>query len=593
LVPALYRNMQRFVRSVRQPLYHYMFACMTEQKMADTLLLERTGVIKAGRGSWEELVRQRRSCVCHARAVVAGDPAPPPFPIGRWKIAANAESARLEARPELAELLRVTWELRTPECSGYDLCDVEVVYEDAVEWLRSPGRLSSPPVVIGIRTGGSYYAPFWALAAGQVWGTEIPYYTVRALRTGDSIRYLDEEMALLPADAGMRDIMMVDDQPDSGQTFVALANRLMEKYGASSRIWAASPGRLFRYGSRGIERVKDSVPLRKDIRNRLWQLLGDDDALMNRLRDVPGLEAHLRGSFVVVPRTQRLFWTHPSMRARSPYRINPKKTPFIVRRSVDERPLLFAKFIGKDLFGEYQYAMLKKFAHFLPDKHWFVDGYLITRFEPSLTNIREQTAGLSRETAETLARELIRFLELIWETSAIEEPGMHVWMRRQYHVVAEEAFRRHGVGVGKLRQWLAEDDKGQGRATFVYSSLPYAYQHWHWAFVRSPGPPRMIRFHIDSTWGGITGVEVVAASFLLETRPNLHFVQSFFRSVDTRQPSLVTSGEIVKALPAALLLKMQDFLKNVQTWDDSIKTELSTSINYIQAIQKTVSVESL
>lgn len=217
---SLFHELESYVRGSKDRLHRYMYACILEQRLADLLLLSRCGVHPEDSDRLAvRLASQRSLCVQAASDIAEGTqeawgstPAWPDYKV--------AKSSVTQKRPELLSLIRVMQELRTPECSGYDLCDLEVCREDALHWLRDHADPSSPPVLIGVRTGGAFYAPLWSSALRQRWGDEAHYHTVRALRKpsdpGASL-YLPEELSMLPdAIEPDTDIVILEDQPHTG-----------------------------------------------------------------------------------------------------------------------------------------------------------------------------------------------------------------------------------------------------------------------------------------------------------------------------------------------------------------------------------------
>ncbi len=594
---SLFRRLESYVNETSDPIHRYMFSCIVEQRLADLLLLTRCGIVVDHELN-ARLTAQRRVCVQYASGLIQGG-AQAPSAVPAWPVAAVSPASIRRRRAELLPLMKVMQELRTPECSGYDLCDLEVCYEDALNWLREAPADSSPPLLIGVRTGGAYYAPFWSSAFRQRWGNDALYYTVRPLRQPSDPQapaYLPEEFSLLPDELEPgTEIMILEDQPHTGQTVLELSRSLAAKYRLAKPIWVSSPGRLFRVENDRLLRIKDSVPLAAGKPKRIWQMLGNARELVEALEQRLDWR-DMKSDLEIVPYKAIQEWNHPSRRGDVPFRINPRKTPFIVKRKSNGEPVAFAKFIGKDLFGDFQAHQLQKFAPYFPRVESFVDGYVITGYEPGVTEMRETLARSGASLQRQVLDEVAPYWKLLLENQGIGGDGMVHSLAEGWAGLLEEMERLVGANLPCDRAWFEHGLHTEwSRPTHVYSSLPYANQHWHWKAGRTAGGRITIcRFHADSIWGGTSCLEVELASFILENRVKACGVRLLADGVRKYAPFLQTQ-EIVRALPIACMLKMANLVKEMKgerRWGkERMLSELMESFRHLHDLRAELSEE--
>nr|BCJ78227.1 phosphoribostamycin synthase [Niallia circulans] len=594
---SLFRELENFVRGSKDPVHPYMYACMLEQRLADWLLLSRCGVYSEdGERMRDRLISLRHLCVKSAGGIAEGGwEAHGDTPA--WPEYGAPETFVLQRRPELLSLLKVMQELRTPECSGYDLCDLEVCREDALDWIVHTAP-KSPPLVIGVRTGGAYYAPFWSSALRERWGDAPVYHTVRALRPAsdpDVSLYVPEELELLPAEIDPdTDIVLVEDQPHTGGTVLELARRLRIKYNPDTPVWVASPGRLFRAEQDRLVPVTDRIPLAATRQKRVWQMLGSSDELIQAFQPALELTGSRTADLEAVTYKSEPHWNAPVYRSKSPFRINPKKSPFIIRRKDTNAPVAFAKFIGKDLFGDFQVHQLKKFEPYIPEILAYRDGYVLTAYEPGLKTMRDMFVNVPLAVSSDLVDSISGYWITLLRTCRVSaghpvHPLADQW---EAHLGELEGF------TGRMpvydKDWFQRSLHAvRSSSPHVYTSLPYASGHTHWkAGLTRDRRMKTYRFHMDSTWGGTSAIEVELASFLLENRVRPADARLLINRV-RQETDALTVQSVTDALPVACMLQAANLLKQAKgeagTSKEQILAETIQSFDYLQAMKPKLS----
>ncbi|MFB7813561.1 Neamine phosphoribosyltransferase [Paenibacillus chitinolyticus] len=595
---SLFHELESYVRGSKDRLHHYMYACILEQRLADLLLLSRCGVHPEDSDRLAvRLSSQRSLCVQAASDIAEGtQKAWGSTPV--WPDYKVAKSSVTQKRPELFSLIRVLQELRTPECSGYDLCDLEVCREDALHWLRDHADPSSPPVLIGVRTGGAFYAPLWASALRQRWGSDAHYHTVRALRKpsdpGASL-YLPEELSMLPdAIDPDTDIVILEDQPHTGGTVLELAGRLSVKYRLNKSVWVSSPGRLFKIENGRLVKRSDRIPLNAAKKKRIWQMLGSSEEVVEFLLPKLGISDARPADLETVPSKSVPHWNDPMYRHDAPFRINPKKTPFFIRQKSTNEPVVFAKFIGKDLFGDFQFHQLKKFEQYLPDVLAYEDGYVVTKYEPELREMRDLFVNMP----SAVTNEICQNMSGYWKTllASCQVSGGHPVhpLADHWQTYLGEMEDFIGRKLPSDPDWFEHSLHTEWTSSaHVYTSLPYANQYGHWRARLSAGQRlKTYRFHVDSTWGGTSSIEVELASFLLENRVRPDDFRLLVNQVQKEAESLTVEA-VADALPIACILQVANLLKQAKGESrlskELILSETMQSFEYLQAMKPKLS----
>ncbi|MEY9094768.1 Neamine phosphoribosyltransferase [Paenibacillus sp. RC84] len=595
---SLFHELESYVRGSKDPLHRYMYACILEQRLADLLLLSRCGVHPEDRDRLAVRLASQRSLCVQAASDIAEGTQKASGSTPAWQDYKAAKSSVTQKRPELLSLIKVMQELRTPECSGYDLCDLEVCREDALHWLRDHADPSSPPILIGVRTGGAFYAPLWASALKQRWGNEALYHTVRALRKpsdpGASL-YLPEELSMLPAAIKPdTDIVILEDQPHTGGTVLELAGRLSVKYLLNKPVWVSSPGRLFKVENGRLAKCIDRIPLNTATRKRIWQMLGNSEEVVEFLLPKIGLSDARPADLEAVPYKSVPHWNDPIYRREVPFRINPKKTPFFIRRKSTNEPVVFAKFIGKDLFGDFQFHQLKKFEKYSSDILAYRDGYVMTKYEPGLREMRDMFVNMPSAVTGEICQNISGYWKTLLDSCQVRgghpvHPLADHW---QAHLGEMEDFigRKLPYDLDWFEQSLHTEWTSSAH---VYTSLPYANRYGHWKARLSAGKRlKTYRFHIDSTWGGTSSIEVELASFLLENRVRPEDFRLLVNQVKKEAESL-TIGAVTDALPIACILQVANLLKQAKGESrlpkGLILSEAMQSFEYLQAMKPKLS----
>jgi hypothetical protein len=448
----------------------YLVACMREQVLAD-----------AGAGA--EALDAARAAATRFAAALAGLaparplPAPPAFE-------APAAGDDKVARPVL------------PECLGYDLADVEVVAGDAAWWRA---RHAGAVWLVGLRTGGSYFAPMWSAHTG------LPYTTVRPRRP-----LAPHALAALARAAPRPDhIVLLDDQIDTGAALAEVIAALAGTAAAGAAHWCASPGRIARWTGERWRRARDVSPVVPG-RRRLWQLLGDADH--------PRLIARLRDAGLALPTAARVAWRarHGKTRAWLPWNnprlaslrrrlINPRKSPFAIVDGSGE-PALFARFIGEAIFGRAEADRVAAFSPLHPPST-FLDGYLLTPAAPRLRPFADAHAAADTEARRRMRAGVARYAALLAAHGRLVTTCPPVDGPVRVARAVERIARRTGARIAfalPIEPPAAED-------VAVLSSLAYSHGAWHWA-VDAHGDTH--RFQVDATWGGISSIGLELAAFV-------------------------------------------------------------------------------
>ncbi len=419
-----------------------------------------------------------------------------------------------------------------PECLGFDLADPEVCHSDAGWWLatRDPG--AEAPVVVGIRTGGSYLAPMWAarIAAGD---GHLSYTTVRPLTRRDRSYSIEELAPVRAACVGGRDVVIVDDQADTGATVMGLASALS----GCGTIWTSSPGRIQLIEGGKRRALRRVTPLRDAADRRLWQLLLPEQhpRLITRLLEhVPDLEGDPR-DLEIGWRVRGLAaryegghcwraWNHPEVPRRPRHLVNPHKTPFVLRSKGE--PVVHARFMGESLFGREEFARVQS-CDLLQPPVWYLDGYLLSRHLQGLRSFRSVYQTSDQDGRRRLRQQVAQYWRRLFAGGTSLDGRWLTRPLRAEMTAALDALRAKRLDGGPVPTWPtllvpAQVGGPGGTGRLLRSSLIYSHPGWHWQ-VAPEG--RVLRFHADASWGNyyfrksqLSCLELEVASFLLETR---------------------------------------------------------------------------
>ncbi|MFJ4795978.1 hypothetical protein [Kitasatospora purpeofusca] len=560
-MPALHRAALEQARRDGGAAAAYACGCLLEQVLADALAcpgaehLAPVGQVGPAGPDVLAVLDELRLCCAELAALAAdgGDLDRVPARtathalLGRAAAVAAGLTDRLWSAPETVAdpaggaLLRHATDWKTPECHAYDLADPDLTYRQAADWLAGHTR-PRPVLVVGIRTGGSYLAPFWAAAVAAAGRTAAPWTTLRPLRLPGGITLPEAELDRLPTALPVGTLVVaVDDQPDTGDTARAVRAALVRRLPGRPEVLLASPGRLYRVGP-GALRTIASVPPVHPGRERLWQLLAPADRprLLARIRaagvplaaDDRDLRVEpFRGPFLTrYPTGPGPAAPGPAGRPGGPHRISPRTTPFTVVGPAHTRHFRFA---GTGAHGAQCAAALAEWGGPAPAFR-YVDGYLVTDHEPGLRPLADGLPALDpahrRQVLATVVRgwrsqqRLGDLGRVAPEAGYDPQDALRRALARLRDLVGgplpvDEAWlRRHVPGHARL---------GGADGRLLRTSLPYSHQDWHWQLAPAgpppedpegepDGPPAVRRFGLDWVWGGAGRLESEVASFVVE-----------------------------------------------------------------------------
>ncbi|WP_189535867.1 hypothetical protein [Paludibacterium paludis] len=499
----------------------YLAACALLQVWSDLQLLAE------GSGQPDPVRRRARAATARAAQAAFDAACGRPLAPARSARAGIVLRGRLDAWQDMLERALM---VPMPECCGYDLGDTAVCLDDAVRFARGLPR-GRRVVVVGIRGGGAFLAPRWAAGLARASGRAPPWVTLRplgaaSLRGGYHPFELDAVRRLCVAQPDTPDIVIVDDQPDTGGTVDLLAQALKPW---ADRIWAASIGKVSLWHGPGRwTRVQERAVLAPRPRPALWQLLREEDrpAFLSVLCEaLPQAADGAAGVSIRCPSLERRYgretawlpWNDPALSHHRRRLINPRKTPLLVTGD-DGRPLLHLRFIGEGAFGAAEFRRVQALAA-AQGEAWFLDGYRIAAHQPGLrplSGILAEADAVSRRTwlarcaallRDSRDRPLARVGECAGDLRVGERAGA---------VLASLRARIGGV-LPPPPSWLPalRLPVFAGSREPVRGALTHAFGDWHWQ-ARPDGTLR--RFHLEANWGGVSWPELDAASFLLAHR---------------------------------------------------------------------------
>ncbi|CAM5256128.1 Neamine phosphoribosyltransferase [Streptomyces alboniger] len=622
-LPALHRAFMDTARQEGSTAALHACACFTEQLLSDTAAAaeeapdaERTGLPVSVAVLSATAVEVRELCTALAREMAADADAPAREADERIGVLEPAldratatsdalwRSAAARTDPVTAALLRHAGDWKTPECYGYDLADPELSLAQATEWLG--GRPADESVlVVAVRTGGSYLAPFWQAAvedAGRATGT---WRSVRPVRGADGITLPPGELAAFPRvlPSGTA-IVMVDDQPDTGATARAVHTRLARRFPTAGDIVLAAPGRLYDLRGPAPRLVAGRSPVRTGA-DRLWQLAGsgDTDRLVSRVRAAgvplpPG--AHrvepFRGRFLAA------YGVEPgAVKSGGAHRIDARNQPFTLVAAGHTARTHHFRFIGTGPHGRHCFRALRAMAELLPPGAAFVDGYLVTPHESGLRPLREALPLLAEEQQGRVLDAVARSWHGMRRLGELSRVGSEaVYDPRERLAQGLRRLRdRLGRALPVDDAWLARHvpDRaplGGVDGVLFRTPLPYGHGFWHWQLAGGEGAaahgstPALRRFGPDWIWGGGGCLESEIASFVVENRLDGRARELLRRSVAR------TTGD-ARAFDAGLRLAGEALYWNVKTWlrrcpepagatADRIEAELAASAGFVAAL---------
>lgn len=468
--------------------------------------------------------------------------------------------------------------LPMPECYGYDLGDSTICIDDARQFVCRHGH-NRPIVVVGIRSGGSFLAPRWVAGLILATGQRVPWFTLRPLgaaaqRQGYHQTELAQLQRLCQTLPSRPQIVLVDDQPDSGNTVKQLAHVIAPM---AEGLWFASIGRVRRLKTHSVWITEQSrSTLRRRDRPALWQLLRPEDhaRFLATLAESLPCAAVQTASMLTIrcPTQQRRYgdqkawlpWNHPQLLHAARRLVNPHKTPLVIWDDMGQ-PLLHLRFVGAGPFGLAEFQRVQQMAA-EPVRAWFIDGYRIAAHIPATRPLRERLAHASQPEINRL---LERCAEVLQRTTDHDPRAQIIGTpaRRTPGKALCAALAQLGTQIGVTLAlptslaWIAT-------ATIpafgpqnqpIHSSLCYAHGDWHWQ-VTPDG--KVHRFHLEATWGGVSWQELETAVFVLEHRLSPANLTTLLKY--TGSASAQTLATVSASLPAATGLLIDSWRRTLR-----------------------------
>ena len=566
----------------------YAAACALSQVWADLLLVAE--------GSGQSLSVRRRVRVGAARAaraafdVARGFPAPPAGSAGAGVTLAGDLGPWLET---LERALTVPM----PECYGYNLGDTEVCVDDAIHFTRELAQ-GRPVVIVGIRGGGSFLAPRWATGLARETSASPMWTTVRPLGAPSRrLGYHRVELNFVRRTCEARpirpEIVIVDDQPDTGSTVEQLAQTLAP---LASRLWFACIGRIHQLRAPGDwSLARAQPPLRPRSNAPLWQLLLQEDRprfLATLANALPEAASEAARVIVRCPTLERRYgrenswlpWNHPALGKQGRQLANPGKTPLLVT-GADGTPLLHMRFVGEGTFGQAEFRRVQR-SSATSGEAWFLDGYRVVSHLHALRPLFEVLANAS-PTEVTVW--IVKAIDILRSSASLPIATVlgcagEIRIGERICKTLEILQRRIGGVLPEPPVWLRKLSVPVfgGSCLPVRSALSHAFGYWHWQ-VGADGT--LHRFHIESNWGGLSWHELEIAAFLLEHRQGPEALRIMIASgvVDATQWQAV-----IASLPVALQLWLQGCLRELRQlsptgaalWREDLSTLWATLARY-------------
>ncbi|MFJ3726438.1 hypothetical protein ACIPYQ_28270 [Streptomyces sp. NPDC090045] len=629
-LPALHRAFVDTARRDGSTAALYACACFAEQLFSDAAAAasqalgaaadprERTVGPSDGTAGPQAVVaaRLRALCTALARETAAAPGAPARDAERRLGTVERAlrlatgtthslwRSAEAHRDPVTAALLRHATDWKTPECHGYDLADPELSLAQAADWLtgREPSR---PVLVVAVRTGGSYLAPFWQAAVEDAGRATGPWHSLRPVRGADAITLPAAELAALPATLPAGTVLvLVDDQPDTGATAMAVRDHLAARFPGAHGFVLAAPGRLYGLDGPAVRLTAERPPVRTG-ELRLWQLTGHASTgsagtgpLVARARKagVPlpaGTDYRaepFRGTFTTVYGTP----SATAAKEGAARRVDPRRRPFTltpVPPAGSDGAAYHFRFIGTGTHGLHCARTLHAMGDLLPAGTVFADGYLVTPHEPGLRPLREALPELTRAERRRVLDEVARSWHRLRELGELGRPGPDATYdpRERLGLALRRLRDRTGRPLPVDEAWLTRrvPDRaplGGVHGMLFRTPLPYGHAHWHWQLAGTG----LRRFGLDWIWGGGGCLESEIASFLVENR-----LDGSARDL-LREAVAGTSGD-TRAFDAGLHLAGEALYWNVKTWlrrypapagptVDRVTAELEAQAAYVETL---------
>ncbi len=615
-LPALYRAFVDTVWRDGSTGALHACACFAEQLLSDATAAAPP-VDAAGLAPVRKELREL--CTALARDM-ATDPAAPARAADQRIAVVERALGRATATVEVAwrsaaahrdeQTVALLWhaaDWKTPECYGYDLADPELSLVQAADWLTTRPR-HEPVLVVAVRTGGSYLAPFWQASVEDAGRAAGPWHSVRPVRTAGGITLHEAELAALPSELRSGTVVvLVDDQPDTGATAKAVRACLAERFPSVRDIVLAAPGRL--YDPNGpVVKVLTERPVVRSGKDRLWQHAdaGDIVRLADRARSagVPLASGGVHRSVPFRGPFLAKYGTVPtSAKNGGARRIDPRSHPFSLVvdgdiRQQDQATAYHFRFIGTGPHGLHCYRALCAMSELLPPGIAFVDGYLVAPHETGLQPLRETLPTLTEHQRRHVLGAVARSWHALRSLGEMGRPGTDAVYDPRARL--GQALRRLRDRMGRPLPvddaWLARHvpDRaplGGTDGVLFRSPLPYGHGFWHWQLTDAEDggvAPALRRFGLDWIWGGGGCLESEVASFVVENRldgPARDLLREAVGDVmgDTR------------AFDAGLRLGGEALYWNVKTWlrrcpvvtgatADRIEAELAAQALYVSGL---------
>lgn len=506
-------------------LDRYLVACASVQFWADLLDVGKLHCV-LGDITTAQLEEQLRGAECkadYAAQAMLGRISDTPEEIEHL----TSVSVALPAITSL-DLLGKVLNLPTPECCGYDLAELRLIIGD-VDRLIAQVRLDRAFLIVGVRTGGAYLAPFWKAVLTGLGVADVHWCTVRPQKECAVVDGLEVAQTWLKRRFSPV-IVVVDDQPDTGRTMERVAASLR---GPDVDLWLSSVGKLWQGHATHPAQVQPPASVIRDARvPRLWECLLPDEHpdFIARLRDTAGIpplpaQAKLR---VRCPQGEvrygysRAWLPWNDSRVLNGHRplVNPRKTPIEIL-GPDGDVLLHLRFIGEAVFGRAEFERMRKMG--ATDAAWLVDGYAITIDIGATRSFQEQFRSASQQRRSDLLLQAANWLTVPARQTTACTYRSPVLMALEPRWSAMANSMRECCGSdplhempGPLRAFLMASVPWPGRVGKTFrSSLRYGIGSWHWQLDQHG---RLHRFQLEANWGDVSFLELEVAVFILENR---------------------------------------------------------------------------
>lgn len=465
-----------------------------------------------------------------------------------------------------------------PECFGYNLSDLNMCIQDAFSVLENDDEVS----IISIRTGGTFFAPFWVLVA-RILNLKYNIISLRPIRIDNSCKYFIKDEVLKSVN---RKIIILDDQMDTGNTVYTLIN-LLEKSINVNEFYYSSPGKIYKYNDNFFELIKNNIPI-SFFCDRLWSkntkefTLKIKEIISNYFQDYKQYEVTIyKGDNYYIKDWK---WWYDVYRVDKFCHINPKKTTFILKSNTEIHYIV--KFIGESIYGKSVYSSLCRINEYLKESI-YIDGFIIYKYS-NLENFDLHYKNLTLNNLKIVNNNIVKYFTELVDVQKV--PFRIIKLEFKLYEKFEFLIQRLSkyIILKIDNKWLKKYISSKISIYSLYNiniktSLLYSLEKNHWKI--NTNTLKIYKYHSDYNWGDIHSFEIELSAFFLVNKVSYSNVKTICEKLEENLMINNLFSEIKNCLGYVLYLVLCNIEKSLKYYEgevNRINFRLDELIVYIE-----------